>query len=73
MAERGLGLRIHSRTLPVQGAEADLGMFLSKLAEERELTPAEMVSILGGQLLAWNKYVIRYERHGNYDHKADEA
>lgn len=68
-----VGLRIHPRTLPVHGAEAELGMFLAKLAGERELIPAEMVSILGAQLLSWNKYVIRYERHGDYEHKADEA
>jgi len=68
------GLRLHPRTMPVQRAGAELGMFLARWAESNNLTAIEVCVLLTEQLQGWLKYPLRAERHpGNPDQKADEA
>lgn len=67
-----MGIKLNKRTMVVQKAGADIGLSISELVEEHELTPAEVVSILAGKISSWNNYALRYERHGDYEKKADE-
>ncbi len=58
----------------VTRAHLDLATAMQKIIQERELTHAEVTSILAQELLAWNKYAIRAERHpDDPEKKGDEA
>lgn len=68
------GLRLHPRTLPVQGAEARIKLALLELQQEHDLTDVEMLQILHLAQLSILKYMLRAERHpDDPDRKADEA
>ena len=66
-------MKLHPRTLVVQEAEGDLGRALSQVSEKHALTVAEVVTILCRVLEGHTKYLLRMERHGTTDKKADEA
>lgn len=57
--------RIHERTLIVQGAEAEIGSAVLKLAEAHGLTGAELLTVLNRIAATTLKYMIRHERHGD--------
>ena len=68
------GLKLHERTMTVQRASAELGMWLCDLQERHDLTSTEVAVILAGQQQSVLKYVLRAERHPeDPDRKADEA
>lgn len=67
------GPRLHSRTMQVERASAELAMMLVTFQGEHDLTNIEMAQILSGRLGSVLKYALRAERHpGNPDAKADE-
>ena len=67
------GLKLHKRTMLVQRARADLGMYLCTFQKEHDLTDVELAQILTRQLESVLKYVLRAERHpGDPERKADE-
>jgi hypothetical protein len=57
------GIYIHPRTHIVQKAGLDIGDAVLKVIRDYELTDAEIAGILAEQILRWNKYAIRHERH----------
>ena len=71
--ERPPGLRLHSRTMPVQRAQSAIHMRLLELQVEHDLTDVEMLQIVmfhAGRIAVW---MLREERYpGDPDHKADE-
>ena len=67
------GLRLHPRTMKVQSASADIRMKLIEMQREHGLTDTEMIGVLMETGQAIVKYALRWERHQDYDHKADEA
>ena len=65
---------IHKRSGAVVRASTDLATAMVKIIKERELTHAEVTSILAQEILSWNKYAIRAERHpDDPEKKGDEA
>ena len=70
---RAPGLRLHSRTMQVQGAEAHIKLRLIELQQEYDLTDIEMLQILHLAQLSVLKWMLRAERHpDDPDRKADE-
>ena len=69
-----MSIPIHTRYEVVTHAHLELTTAVGKIIQERELTYAEVTSILAQEILAWNKYAIRAERHPNDpEKKGDEA
>ncbi len=69
-----MGLLIHPRSQVVAQAQVDLSTAMAKILRERELTHYEVTSILAHEILSWNKYAIRAERHPDDPEKqGDEA
>lgn len=67
-------MKLHKRTMKVQGAEVEIGSALWNLQQEHGLTYAEMTKVLLGHLDRIATYQLREERHpGRPDRKADEA
>lgn len=66
-------MRIHPRTLPVQNAQNEVARLLIDWEKKHDLTTAEVVKILAGEISMQMKYAIRTERHGRADKKGDEA
>ena len=67
-------MKLHPRTLDVQGASSRIRSILIDLQERHGLTDAEMLGVLTEAQQSTIKYVLRAERHpGNLEHKADEA
>lgn len=67
-------MRLHPRTLPVQGAEADLRIALNDFQEQRDLTDIEMLRALQSHEERITRRLLRAERHpDDPDRKADEA
>jgi hypothetical protein len=68
------GIRVHPRTRIVGLANLAIGEAVLKAIQEHELTDAEIAGILAEQILRWNKYAIRHERHPDEPGKGgDEA
>lgn len=67
------GIRLHERTLLVQGLGAKMGMKFFAFEELAELTPIEAALIVQGWSERLMAHALRYERHGNYEQKVDEA
>jgi hypothetical protein len=66
-------MRLHPRTLVVQGASADVGLAVADIADRHDLTVVEIVKILNEQSAGWIKHLLREERHpGDPDTRADE-
>jgi hypothetical protein len=70
---RAPGLRLHARTMHVQSARAKFGMLALEFEEEHDLTLTEMAIVLTEVLEHVHKVMLRIERHGTPDKKADEA
>jgi hypothetical protein len=67
-------MKLHPRTLPVQGASAELRGLLIDFQGRHDLTNVEMLRILIDEMQSITKYMLRAERHPNDpDAKADEA
>lgn len=67
-------MRLHERTLPVQGARAKISLALIDLQVEHDLTDVEMAMALHDTLGRLLTHMLRAERHPEHpDHKADEA
>lgn len=67
------GLRLHSRTMPVEQAKAELGVTLARFQREHDLTDIEMLVALAAQQQQLLKYRLRQERHpDDPERKADE-
>lgn len=65
---------IHPRYYKVQAAQRVIAHAILNEAEAKELTLAEVVSILSEETSRYTKHIIREERHpGNDDKKGDEA
>ena len=68
-----VGLRLHERTLHVQGAEASIQLATIDLQAEHELTDVEMIRALLHCMQSISTRLLRVERHpDNPDQKADE-
>lgn len=67
------GVKMHERVMIVQKAHNKLASALIEIGQEFGLTPSEEASILHQCMGQSLKYVIRYERHGNYDKRGGEA
>lgn len=68
------GIRLHPRTMKVQGAEAELRTYLLTWQHQKQLTDTEMLIILDGQFSRTLIGLLRAERHPrNPGKKADEA
>lgn len=67
-------MKLHPRTLPVQGAEAEIRLALIRLQQERDLTDVEMLQAVGVWQASVLKYMLRAERHPeDPDRPADQA
>jgi len=67
-------MKLHPRTMPVQGASAAVKMALLDLQAEHDLTDVEMLQVLHDASLGLLKHLLRAERHpGDPGRKADEA
>ncbi len=66
-------MKLHERTFLVTKAKLDLEQALLDIIQKAELTPGEVVSILTQIAPHYVNMVLRYERHGTLDKKADEA
>lgn len=69
----GNGLRIHPRTFVVQTAQAELMSMMLTLTEKHNLSLMEEATILHQALASPLRYLMRWDRHGNTNKKADEA
>lgn len=68
------GLRIHMRTLLVQGAEATIALNLIRLQDELTLTDVEMLRAVLHHAHQISTRLLRAERHpDDPSRKADEA
>ena len=66
-------MRMHKRTAIVSRAQGDLKNCVCGIVKKHGLTHGELTKILASELLDWNKYLIRGERHpGDPDKKGDE-
>jgi hypothetical protein len=68
------GLKLHSRTMLVQRASADIRTALLDLQEQHDLTDVEMLGVVGEWQAGKLKWMLRAERHPDEPGKrADEA
>jgi hypothetical protein len=67
------GPQIHERHFIVADAQNAIAKLLLDVEKKYDLTYAEMVGILAGQLAAMTKYAIREERHGDASKPGDVA
>lgn len=58
---------IHPRVEPVNRADAEIGLALSAITNKYSLTLSEVIGILAAHISRGAKYLIRHERHGDYD------
>jgi hypothetical protein len=65
-------VKLHPRTLPVRVAGNELERLLVTFQAERDLTAVEMLGLLTECQQRTLKYMLRVERHGDADKKADE-
>lgn len=66
-------MRLHPRTLPVQGAAAEIRLALIRLQDEHGLTDVEMLQAVGQWQAGKLKWMLRAERHPkDPDRGADE-
>lgn len=67
-------MRLHSRTLPVQGAEAELARFVADWKASAGLTEIETARALISVAHRQMTFALRTERHGpDSELRADEA
>lgn len=67
-------VKLHPRTLPVQGAAAEIRLALIRLQDEHGLTDIEMLQAVGAWQAGKLKHMLRAERHPDSpDRGGDEA
>lgn len=66
-------MKLHPRMAIVSLARSELGEALDALITKHGLTTIEAAGVLGDLQGRQLMYALRYERHGDYDKKADEA
>jgi hypothetical protein len=66
-------MKLHERAPVVSRARLELSEALDRIVGERELTPAEATRILLTLAEQQTTLVLRFERHGSYEKKADEG
>jgi len=67
------GIKIHERHFIVADAQNEIAKLLLDVEQKYDLTYAETVGILAGQLASLTKYAIREERHGDASKPGDAA
>lgn len=66
--------KIHDRYYIVRSAASDLAMAMGDIIKKYGLTHSEVTNVLAEEILLWNKYAIRAERHPNDPNaRGDEA
>lgn len=65
--------RMHERSLPVKRAGLAVTEALEKIRTEHDLTDIEFLQILVAEQASIHKYMLRYERHGDYETPAEWA
>lgn len=66
-------MKLHPRYNLVARAKNRISTFTLEQMTEHDITPTEMLGILLELAADQQKFLLRYERHGNYDTKANEA
>lgn len=66
-------MKLHSRYRKVEGAKIAIEDSVLTIAEREGLTPIELVRILLDMAKHETTGILRIERHGTTDKKADEA
>jgi hypothetical protein len=67
------GVRLHPRYAIAKAAELQISKAIGDAVTEHDLTYAEVLLILTGELKLWATYLLRTERHpDNPERKADE-
>jgi hypothetical protein len=66
-------MKRHERSAPVSKASLELEVLISKFQEDNDLTDIELLQALNSYQQTMLKYMLRYERHGNYDTPAEYA
>lgn len=64
-------MQLHERTMPVSAASTKLAILIDKFQEENDLTDIELLQALHSHSQSVLKYMLRYERHGNYERPAE--
>jgi len=58
---------VSREALEVNSKQTELEGLILKFANENELTDIEVMQALNSYVASSLKYMLRYERHGNYD------
>jgi len=67
------GITLHPRYFVVRHGALDISEAIIATAAKYDLTEAEVLGILIEQSGRWHKPILRMERHGTIEKKADEA
>lgn len=65
-------MKIHPRRVIVARAATEIAQAVVDVTEKHGLTVAEVLTVLVGEMQEYTKYVLRIDRHGTTDKKADE-
>ena len=60
-------MKRHKRDIIQTKARNDIHGAIEAASSQYELTHGEIVSILSSYLQSESKYMVRFERHGNYE------
>jgi hypothetical protein len=66
-------MKLHERTQKVSIASAELGVVILDFQKEHGLTDIELLQALNSTQDTVLKYMLRFERHSNYEKGAGEA
>lgn len=66
-------MTMHERTMPVKKAGLEISDALVRIRDEHDLTDVEFLQILVAEQQSVLKYMLRFERHGDYDTPAERA
>lgn len=66
-------MRLHEREMQVNQAKTQLALVLHQKQEELDLTDIEMLQALHEYMQGTLKYMLRWERHEDYDKPAGLA
>jgi hypothetical protein len=64
-------MEVNPRTLIADEAETEIMQAVVAINSRLHITPSEWIGIFLKQASHWNKYSVRYERHGDYDTPGD--
>lgn len=60
-------MKVSTEALRVSQAQAELELLINKFANKHDLSDIEVLQALNSYTQTTLKYMLRYERHGNYD------